>query len=124
MPQLSPCYHHPQQTITGEDRKLEARGDKVPPPLHRGCLHRSEGLYTLREKVCGDEHDPVDGHKLRPTHARPAPLWGRTEVVTSQDVAHCYLVDVIPHVRQCSLNTAVAPGGIILSHAHHEMLNL
>jgi len=71
------------KTITGEARKLEAQGDNFPPPLHGECLQRSKGLDTLRKKVCGSEHGPVDGHELRPTHAHPASLWGRIEVVMS-----------------------------------------
>jgi hypothetical protein len=99
---------------------LEARRDKGLPQLHRGHLHLSKGLYTLREKARCCEYYPVDGHKLHPAHARLVPLWSRIDVVAAQDVAHRNLVDMIPHVRQGSLDTAVAPRRVFLSHPHHE----
>jgi hypothetical protein len=45
-------------------------------------------------------------------------------VVTTEDIAHGNFVDVVPQVRQCTLETTVAPGRILLSHPHHELFNL
>jgi hypothetical protein len=120
MRRLSPGPHHTTEASIGGAHKLDARGDKVLPQLQRSGLHLSTELDTLHEKVRCGEHCPVDGHKLHPAHARLVPLWRRIDVVASEDVTHCNLIDGIAQVRQRPLDTAVTSGGIFLSHPHHE----
>ena len=45
-------------------------------------------------------------------------------MVSSQNVTHGDLVDVIAQVRESPLDTAIPPGGILFRHAHDQLLNL
>jgi hypothetical protein len=45
-------------------------------------------------------------------------------VVTAQDVAHGDRVEMMPQICQGTLDTAIAPGWILLGHADDELLHL
>ena len=81
------------------------------------------GGHLHREKVRGREHLPVHLQELCPTHTGLASVWSRLHMVAAQDVTHGALVDMMSQVRECSLDAAVAPGGILLGHLDGEPLD-
>ena len=80
--------------------------------------------HLHREKVRRSKHLPVQLEKLRPAHARLTALRGGLHVVTTQDIAHGDLVDVMAEVRQGTLDAPIAPGGVLLGHLDDELLDL
>src|SRR5207237_3403511 len=59
-----------------------------------------------------------------PTHARRAALRGRLPMMTAQDIADRNFVESMAHVREGTLDAAVAPRRVLFRHADHELLDL
>ena len=62
--------------------------------------------------------------KLCPVHPCLAALRCGVYVVTTQDVPHGQLVDVMPEICHSALNATVTPGRVFLGHTHDELLHL
>ena len=45
-------------------------------------------------------------------------------MVATQNIVHRQLVDAMPHIGQRTLDPSIAPGGILLGHANHQLLDL
>src|SRR4029453_5509413 len=61
--------------------------------------------------------------KLLPRRGRLA-LWSRWDAMPLQDVAHGLITDRIAQVRQRTDDPVIAPGAVLLGHAHHQRLKL
>src|SRR5438132_1224815 len=81
------------------------------------------GGHLYGEKVRCSQDFPVHCKKLRPAHARLASLRCRIDMMAAQDVAHRELVDVMSEIRQRALHATVTPGGVLLGHAHDQLLD-
>jgi hypothetical protein len=103
--------------------------------LHASCgqLHHYQHIIGHQamprrhldgEEVRGSQHLPVHREKLRPAHTSLAALRGGLHVLPAQDIAHSQLVDTMAQVRQGTLDPSKASGGILLGHAHDELLQL
>jgi hypothetical protein len=76
-----------------------------------------------REEVRRREHLPVQPEELRPAHPTLPPLRSGVHMVAAQDITHRDRIDVMPQIRQGTLDTAITPGGILFGHADHELFD-
>src|SRR6266496_4453333 len=103
------------------------------PLLHLREFHDDEHVirhqtvpcrHLHREEVRGSKHLPVHLQKLCPAHARLPPLRSGFPMVPTQDIAHRNLVDMMPQIRQGTLDPSIAPGRIFFGHLDNELLDL
>jgi hypothetical protein len=66
----------------------------------------------------------VELQELRPTHTGVPALRSGFHRVAPQDMAHRERVDVMPQIRQGTLDAAIAPGRILFGHADHKLFDL
>jgi hypothetical protein len=66
----------------------------------------------------------MEPQELGPTHTGLASSGCGLQMVATQDVTHGARVNLVPQVRQGSLDTAIAPARILLHHADNQLLNL
>src|SRR5712691_849506 len=123
--QLPGTLHHERLVWIGADP-----GDVYAP---RAELHHEPDIIRHQsmpgsdldgEEVRRDEHLPVHLEEFRPTRPCLSSLGRRVDVMATQDVTHGNLVDVMPEVGQRTLDTLIPPTGVLLSHAHDELLDL
>src|SRR6266496_3807045 len=86
------------------------------PLLHLREFHDDEHVirhqtvpcrHLHREEVRGSKHLPVQLQELCPAHARLPPLRSGVNKVPTQDIPHRHLVDLMPQIRQCTLDPSI-----------------
>ena len=106
-----------------------------PGNLHLPCgeFHDDKGVVRHQtvpgrdldgEEVRRGQDLPMEGEELRPPHAHLLPLRSGFHMVPTQDIAHGTLIDMMPQIRQGTLDPSIAPGAVLLGHAHDELFDL
>src|SRR6476469_5900529 len=75
--------------------------------------------YLHREEIAGGQHLPVRLQERRPRGA-PAALGCRLDAVALQHVAHSPTTYLVTQIRQCALNSGIAPSRVLLRHANDQ----
>jgi hypothetical protein len=99
--------------VLSSNQHQDIIGDQATPRshLHGEEVHRGQNL-------------PMESQELCPTHTGLASSGCGIKMVATQDVAHGARVNLVPQVRQGSLNAAIAPARILLSHADDQLFDL
>ena len=103
------CTHRVTTSIT-------TRIASVTRPCHVATL-------TVKQSVAARTSQDSVRHWVQ-LHARLPPLRGRLPLVATQEGTHRQLVDMLPQVRQGPLETASAPGRVLVRHADHALCEL
>src|SRR2546425_6621404 len=113
---LFPRGDRRSKALVDAPKPLETRDDKTKAQLESGCPHLGKCLHAVRADTRFLAYFPVELEKLIPARARLTSLWGGIDVMATEDVAYGDFVDGVPQGRQRALETAVAPGHILLCH--------
>jgi len=75
------------------------------------------------EEVGGNDQVPVLLKELLPG-SLSFTLWRRFNSIPRQDLSHRASTDVVPQIGECTLNSSVAPGPILIRQPHDQVLKL
>jgi hypothetical protein len=117
-------HHAGVRRMRGEARKMHPPRGQFQHQQHIVGHQAVPRRHLHGEEVRRREDLPVQLEKLSPAHAGLASSGRWVEVVATQDVPHRDRVNVMPQVRQGTLNASIAPSKILLGHADHELFDL